>query len=33
MIAVLMKLGIEPQAVEQPLKLEIPENKSCWLFT
>lgn len=32
MIAVLMKLGIEPQAVEQPLNLEIPENKIMLAF-
>lgn len=27
MISVLKKLGVEPQAIEQPLNLEIPENK------
>ena len=27
MINILTKLGIEPQAVEQPLDLSIPENK------
>jgi len=27
MISTLNKLGIEPQAVEQPLDLSIPENK------
>lgn len=27
MIAVLRKLGVEPQAIEQPLDLDIPENK------
>jgi site-specific DNA recombinase len=32
MIAILMKLGIEPQAIEQPLNLEIPENKIMLAF-
>lgn len=32
MIATLTKLGIEPQAVEQPLNLEIPENKIMLAF-
>jgi hypothetical protein len=32
MISVLMKLEIEPQAVEQPLNLEIPENKIMLAF-
>ena len=27
MISTLKKLGVEPQAIEQPLNLEIPENK------
>jgi len=27
MIAILRNLGIEPQAIEQPLDLSIPENK------
>jgi site-specific DNA recombinase len=27
MIATLKKLGVEPQAIEQPLDLEVPENK------
>lgn len=32
MIAVLRKLGVEPQAVEQPLDLTIPENKMMLAF-
>ncbi|MES2458858.1 MAG: recombinase family protein [Bacteroidota bacterium] len=32
MISVLRKLGIEPQAVEQPLDLSIPENKMMLAF-
>jgi len=32
MISVLTRLGIEPQAVEQPLDLEIPENKIMLAF-
>lgn len=32
MIATLNKLGVEPQAVEQPLNLEIPENKMMLAF-
>jgi len=27
MIAILKKLGVEPQAIEQPLDMEVPENK------
>jgi len=27
MIATLKKLGVEPQAIEQPLDMEVPENK------
>ncbi len=27
MINTLLKLGIEPQAIEQPVDLSIPENK------
>ncbi|WP_238381681.1 recombinase family protein [Mucilaginibacter pedocola] len=32
MISLLRKLGIEPQAVEQPLDLTIPENKMMLAF-
>jgi site-specific DNA recombinase len=32
MINTLNKLGVEPQAVEQPLNLEIPENKMMLAF-
>lgn len=32
MIAVLRKLGVEPQAIEQPLDLSIPENKMMLAF-
>jgi DNA invertase Pin-like site-specific DNA recombinase len=32
MISTLNKLGVEPQAVEQPLNLEIPENKMMLAF-
>lgn len=32
MIGILRKLGIEPQAVEQPLDLSIPENKMMLAF-
>lgn len=32
MISILRKLGIEPQAVEQPLDLSIPENKMMLAF-
>lgn len=32
MISLLNKLGVEPQAVEQPLNLEIPENKLMLAF-
>lgn len=32
MIGILNKLGIEPQAVEQPLDLEVPENKMMLAF-
>lgn len=32
MISTLTRLGIEPQAVEQPLNLEIPENKIMLAF-
>ena len=32
MISVLRKLGIEPQAIEQPLDLSIPENKIMLAF-
>ena len=27
MIGLLAKLGVEPQAIEQPLDLSVPENK------
>ena len=27
MIGLLTKLGVEPQAIEQPLDLSVPENK------
>jgi DNA invertase Pin-like site-specific DNA recombinase len=32
MINVLRKLGVEPQAIEQPLDLSIPENKMMLAF-
>ncbi len=32
MISTLNKLGVEPQAIEQPLNLEIPENKMMLAF-
>ncbi len=32
MISTLRKLGVEPQAVEQPLDLAIPENKLMLAF-
>lgn len=32
MINVLRKLGVEPQAVEQPLDLSVPENKMMLAF-
>ena len=32
MISLLRKLGIEPQAIEQPLDLSIPENKMMLAF-
>ncbi len=32
MISILRKLGIEPQAIEQPLDLSIPENKMMLAF-
>ena len=32
MISMLRKLGVEPQAVEQPLDLSIPENKMMLAF-
>ena len=32
MISILRKLGIEPQAVEQPLDLSVPENKMMLAF-
>jgi DNA invertase Pin-like site-specific DNA recombinase len=32
MISTLYKLGVEPQAIEQPLNLEIPENKMMLAF-
>lgn len=32
MISVLRKLGVEPQAIEQPLDLSIPENKMMLAF-
>jgi site-specific DNA recombinase len=32
MISVLRKLGVEPQAIEQPLYLTIPENKMMLAF-
>lgn len=32
MIAILRKLGVEPQAVEQPLDLSVPENKMMLAF-
>jgi site-specific DNA recombinase len=32
MIAILRKLGIEPQAIEQPLDLSVPENKMMLAF-
>lgn len=32
MISILRKLGVEPQAVEQPLDLAIPENKLMLAF-
>ena len=32
MISILRKLGIEPQAIEQPLDLSIPENKVMLAF-
>ncbi len=32
MISILRKIGIDPQAVEQPLNLEIPENKMMLAF-
>ena len=33
MINVLRKLGVEPQAIEQPLDLSVPENKMMLLRT
>ena len=32
MISTLTKLGVEPQAIEQPLDLNIPENKIMLAF-
>lgn len=32
MISLLNRLGVEPQAIEQPLNLEIPENKMMLAF-
>src|SRR6478609_1704139 len=32
MITTLNKLGVEPQAIEQPLDLEVPENKMMLAF-
>jgi hypothetical protein len=32
MINVLRKFGVEPQAIEQPLDLSIPENKMMLAF-
>jgi site-specific DNA recombinase len=32
MISILRKLGVEPQAIEQPLDLEVPENKLMLAF-
>lgn len=32
MINVLRRFGVEPQAIEQPLDLEIPENKMMLVF-
>ncbi|MEO6284372.1 MAG: recombinase family protein [Dyadobacter sp.] len=33
MINILRKLGAEPQAIEQPLDLSVPENKMMLAFT
>ena len=32
MINMLRRVGVEPQAIEQPLDLSIPENKMMWAF-
>ena len=32
MINILRKLGVEPQAIEQPLDLSVPENKMMLAF-
>jgi site-specific DNA recombinase len=32
MISLLRKLGVEPQAIEQPLDISIPENKMMLAF-